>query len=367
MHVQGVELHVKVKEFDPLHSAPDIRHAYRAVEDASGQSSLEQQPSWSPPIIMYMERNDVEAHVKMVQKKIYGVFGKVLNDPDAWNSWTWMYFQEREEDFQAEILQMIGAYYRKHLDEHAILKESMSLLWFEYLLMVSFTIPRKALPRLEANLDASKPREDFEFVIPETINRFLKAIILPMAEKAAKKLTEHLHDLLFKLAVAPKSSTTGQTDIALCMLLILNIFIGRTQATLVLLANSPREEDDLEYNLMIAKKTIQKMESVSNNFDSLQKYTLSRKSCKSPTVSVGIGSPFEAHARECDLERRLLRKAKEYGKLDDAFNPWLCADEAAADQKPGSFRVGKLCDTFRYTNVRRHCWRVLTNLADQSR
>jgi len=225
-----------------------------------------------------------------------------------------------------------------------VLKSSLSLLWYEYLLVNKFTIPNGAWPQLEANLEARKP-DGLKYVIPDLINIYLKAIILPMAVKAAKRLTETLHDMLFKQAHTPKTSTRGRTDLALCLLLILKMFLGRTQATLLLLARSPSHEIDTEYTLSDAEKTIREMETIGDHFTSLHQYTLTRR-CKTSATSPEADSPLEAHARAFNLQGRLFQEVV----------------KGYAHERPKSFEVGDLGDSFRYMNVRRLCWKVLTNM-----
>jgi hypothetical protein len=360
-----IEMYVTVIEYDPLHSSLDIRHAYEASRDANGNSVLDPRPAWSPPIIMHIKDGDLPHQISKMRAKILEVFDKLLDDPVAWDRWTNSYFYFDEEGFQRDILQRIGKYYNRNLKEHAILKTALSLLFFEFLLMVKFTIPLQALPHLEANLDSPKPCKPFGYVIPDTINSFLKAIILPMAEDAAKKLTEYLHDELFKLAVTPKLATTARNDVVLCLLLLLKIFISNTQATLFLLVTSPSEEIDMEYTETNARQSTRKMESVADYFVSLHQYTLSRKSCRSPPSSAAIESPFEAHARAVDLKGQLLRGVVvQYGKLDHGSDLWLCADAATAHERPVDLRLGELNQKFKYTNVRRQCWRILLNMKD---
>lgn len=367
----GTHLYVTVREFYPLQSAPEIRHAYRAIQGADGNKSYGRHRNWSPPIIMLIKDGELSRQIQLMGRAIPELFDHILDDPTRWSDWTMQYFRDREEDFQTTILDLIGQYYRNDIEEHTILKTSLSLLWFEYLLLNKFAVPPGAVPQLEANLESRRPlgaHRDIE-VIPDTINRFLKAIILPLATEAARKLTECLHDMLFKMAVTQKLSK-ARTDLVLCMVFVLMMFLGRTQATLLLLSDSPAEEIGMEYSIEDAENTIENMEeSVSEYLLSFHKYTLGRKSSKSSLAGANeTNSPCEVHARDFDLVGRLRQAiAEDYGKPpDDAatcHNLRLWADKVAESERPSSLEVGDYnMATFRYMNVRRLCWKVFMNV-----
>jgi len=367
----GVYLTVTVKEFHPLELAPEIRHAHRSTADVNGQKQYIRHQVWSPPIIMYIKPNSLHQQVYLIRKEIPELFEQVLEDQQKWEDWTIQYFKDKEEDFQTIILRHIGKYYRKHIAEHGILKTGLSLLWFEYLLLNKFTVPPASVGLLEQNLEAKRPKgapKDIQ-VIPDTINRFLKAIILPMAMDAAKKITESLHDMLFRMAVTQKLSQ-GKTDLALCLAFILMIYLGRTEATLLLLCDSVPDEIGIEYGMEQARKRIWEMEtSVSEYLTSLHKYTLSRRSSKcggGPPVS-DSPSAFEAHARDYGLVSQLQKNVEEdYGKID-ASNLRLYADKVVASERPECLEVGEPdLVAFPYLNVRRLCWKIFQNVEHES-
>ncbi|OCT46681.1 hypothetical protein CLCR_02032 [Cladophialophora carrionii] len=339
------------------------------MPSANGTRSYGRQWYWNPPIIMLLGWGKSDGMSVRVQKNICDIFDKVLDDPVKYKAWTIEYFEEPEEDFQTTILGFLGAYYRKDIKEHAILKTALKLLWFEYLLLNKFIVPPEAVGHLEANLESTRPvgaHKDIQ-VIPETINRFLKAIILPMAEKAAEQLTKGLHDLLFKMAVSQKVSTAN-ADLALCMLFSLMIFLGRTQNALRLLTQTPAAELGELYTAADMEAKIRDMEDkVSDYFVDFHKYTLNRKSSKSTLSSTDANSAFERHAREFKLIERLHKEIEEdYGKLDAcSSNPRLWSDQVAECERPASLKVsGFHVDTFRYMNVRRLCWLVFKNVED---
>ncbi|EXJ64999.1 hypothetical protein A1O7_01338 [Cladophialophora yegresii CBS 114405] len=352
LHI-GIPMQVVVKEFCPLQSALEVRHAFQTVLSANGTRSYGRQWYWNPPIIMLLGWGKSYGKSVRVQKNICDIFDQLLDDPEKYRKWTTEYFEDPEEDFQTTILGFLGAYYRKDIKEHAILKTALKLLWFEYLLLNKFIIPPEAVGHLEANLEATRPvgaHKDI-YVIPETINRFLKAIILPMAEKAAEQLTKGLHDLLFKMAVSQKVSTAN-ADLALCMLFSLMIFLGRTQNALRLLTQTPAAELGEIYTAADVEAKIRDMEDkVSDYFVDFHKYTLNRKSSKSTMNSTDAKSPFEKHALEFQLIERLRKEI----------------EEEYERERPASLKVsGFHVDTFRYMNVRRLCWMVFKSVEDSS-
>ncbi|EXJ96361.1 hypothetical protein A1O1_01487 [Capronia coronata CBS 617.96] len=360
----GIPLNVIVKEFYPLDLAREIRHAHFLTKDADGSKSYKKYPVWSPPIIMFIKDGDLERQVKLVSQQIPALFEQVLDDPVKWPEWTTKYFIDRREDFQTTILELIGRYYRKDLKEHAIIKTALSLLWFEYLLLNKFTIPPSAVPQLETNLESPRPagaHQDIH-VIPDTINRFLKAIILPMAMGAARKITAKLHDMLFAMSVSQKLAT-AQTDIALCLAFVVLMFVGRTQSSLALEADSPAHETGAEYSFAEAETKIRAMEeSVCDYLVSFHKYTLSRRSSARSTAAqtaapasargrrnsdYSTNSACEFHARQFDLVGRLR------GEIEHSY----------AQERPVDFELGPIdLRTFPYMNVRRLCWKLFLNV-----
>jgi hypothetical protein len=357
----GVPLTVRVREFESLRPGGGVNHAYE-----QGEKSVKLFSAWDPPIIMAVQTEDqLRQELDSLRVRIYKAFQGKLRDPERWKEFTQYYFgNEIEEGSQGQVLQLLGHYYRKDLREHAILETSLGLLWWESLLRHKFVVPERGWRQLEKDLESPRPPGDLEYVIPDMLNRLLKATVMHVAIEAAKRLTEALHEMLFKQAHTPKTSTRGGADLALCLLLILKMYLGRTQTSLQLLVGLPDHEKGIKYTLEDAQKTIREMDEVGEYYFSLYQYTLSR--CQSaPTPHAEVDSPFEQHSRDFDLQGRLVRdviKDEAFGKLDSASTLWRCADEAAARQRPASFEVGALDDTFYYANVRRHCWKVLDSI-----
>ncbi|KAK5273266.1 hypothetical protein LTR99_002656 [Exophiala xenobiotica] len=348
LHV-GTPLHVTVKEFHALDSAPDIQYAYRLVKDSEGHQTYCRHQVWSPPINVFIQDGELQRVVYSLKRQIKAIFEQVLGDPEIWDQWTIKYFPSEEEDFQTDILRWIGKYYRSSIEDHLVLKTALSLLWYEHLLLMNFEVLAEALPFLEAQLESGRPAGLPRGVqtAPETINRFLKGIILPMAEEAGQVLLERLHELMFRMAVSQNLSK-GRTDIALCLAFVLLIFLGRTQHTLLLLADTPETEPGRHYTAEDAEAQIHKMEeAVTDYLLSFHKYTLSRKSPRSPKASAEDDSAFESHAKHFDLVGRLRKEVgPEY-----------------ASKRPDGLEVGALeFESFRHTNVPRLCWRLLQNL-----
>lgn len=323
----GTPLQVMVQEFHAL--ASEIEFTYRIKEDGSGNKIYCQHQVWSPPINVFFKNGEYMRPVHSLKHQINTIFEHVLGDQTSWVNWTMEYFPSEQEDFQADVLGWIGKYYRKGIEEHGILKTGLSLLWYEHLLLRSFEIPAEARPILEKHLDSRRPADLSEGaeIAPETINRFLKGIILPMAEDAARSVLETLHERMFKMAVTSDLSK-ARTDVALCLAFIVLIFLGRTQHALVLLASSSSTDPDGKYSLSDAKGKIQEMEdSVTEYLLSFHKYTLSRKSSKSNKVSSGEErSAFEMHARDFDLVGRLRGEVGvEHGKFDTHDAIFACS------------------------------------------
>ena len=361
----GSPLQVRVVEFQPLDLAMDIRHAFQPRDCSSSNNPYKRQQTWNPPIIMFVPDGRYDMMVTSVQKNITNIFDQVLDDRDSFVRWTTDYFEREEEDFQTTILGLVGEYFSKDVKEHSILQTGLRLLWYEYLLLYKFTIPPTAVPELEANLEAERPASAHQDipVIPDTINRFLKATILVMAEKAAEELTKNLHDTLFKMAVSTKNSS-GHRDLILCMLFILMIFLGRTQNALCLLAGTPAAEIDIDYTHPMAEAKRQEMEEkVTDYFLEFHRYTLTRMSSKPPE---DVASPLEVHAKQFNLMGKLRQEIEEdYGMLDACSSRQRWSDKGVATERPDNLELrGSRMDSpsFGHMSVGRLCWKVFANV-----
>ncbi|KIX93813.1 uncharacterized protein Z520_10438 [Fonsecaea multimorphosa CBS 102226] len=344
LHI-GIPLYVHVVEFSPQQDS-EIRYAFQTSHDSNGQKSFDRQENWNPPIIMWIRDGGEEA-VKKVRKNLTGIFDQVLNDPKKYAEWTEDYFEDSEEDFPAKILRLIGRYYRDHIEEHSVLKDSLRLLWYEYLLLNRFIIPAEAIPTLEDNLASRRPFgvPPHVRVIPETINRFLKAAILAGAEKAAENLCKSLHHMMWKMAYSQESPQDNR-DLILCMLFVLVIFLGRTQLALSLLAHMPGTAEEMACPPRRTEDKIEQMEErVCGYLLSFHKYALSRAS-RTPAKSRENCSASERHALEFNLEAQLQHVIEDH------------VHEKPESLEPGDYEM----NTFRYRNVRRLCWKVIENM-----
>ena len=401
------KLWVVVKEFTPLQTS--IRHGHRSIEDEAGNKSYQRLEIWDPPIIMRIQDGELASTIISMRHKLNSLFTNILSDETKWVNWTMKYFFHVEEDFQCSMIIWIGKYYRKEIEEHSILSSALSLLWWEYLLLNKFTVAEEDVANLESNLEARRPEGgDHLPAVPDTINRFLKAIILPMAIDTAKKVTEALHERLFKMAVSQKLSQSG-TDITMCLMFVLMIFMGAVQSTLLLLPDIPAEEKEMVYTLDMAKtKILEIEESIVELWTSFHRYTLSRRSngtsTKTQLSAKELNSKAEVHARAFDLVRKMKGEIEDdYGTclppaLDvasllllyqpqqghlrhqlhqlhpyddvmmggyrnteaDWFFP-LSVNERISDLTVGAVGGYKL-DGFRATNITRLCWKVWTNV-----
>ncbi|OAL33567.1 hypothetical protein AYO20_07074 [Fonsecaea nubica] len=347
LHI-GIPLDVLVMEFSPPEPGWETRYAFETSYDCNGEKTLARYQNWNPPIVMCIRDGGFDRTVAQIQSKLIGIFDQVLNDTQRYVTWTEEYFEDEEEAFQCKILRLIGGYYRDDIAEHSILKDSLRLLWFEYLLLIRFVVPAGAIPALEDNL-SSKGRfgtGQYAHVIPETINRFLKSTLLPGAEKAAEKLLKSLHDMMFKMAVSQKSSQSSR-DLVLCMLFILVIYLGRAQFGIFMIPQMPGMKEETGYSQEQAEAKIEEMEQrVCDFLLSFHKYALSRTSSRSLAAPGEPDSPSERHARAFGLENKLRHEIEEH------------VSEKPERLEPGEFDM----NTIRYLNVRRLCWKVIENM-----
>ncbi|KAK5029109.1 hypothetical protein LTR13_008980 [Exophiala sideris] len=346
------QLPLMVREFSPL-DIPDIQHTYRSLVGADGARTYGRHRVWSPPINIFIEAGQLNKRINSLRGQIWKLFVQVLACPEDWVRWATIYFPREEEDFQADILILLGKYYRADIPEHAIIQKALSLLWFEHLLLTRARVPPEAVPDLESRLESRRPAElpaDAR-VVPDTINRFIKGVVLRMAEEVGQKITETLHEMMFKLAVGQKS-TLARMDLCLCLAFVLLIYLAKTQHALVLLADAPSQETGREYAAEDARAQIEQMdEVVAEYLVQFHKYTLSRRSSSRSPVSspAGEDSAAEEHAREFNLNGQLRDMASQY-----------------FPERPESFGLGELdLGTFRHLNVRRLCWKLFQNVDNE--
>jgi hypothetical protein len=366
LHV-GTPLYVTVQEFYPLQSAMEVRHSFNQSQASESTNSFGRKPDWNPPIVMLIGRGESARMAQTTQLRLMQKFDDVLNDKKEFESWTMKYFNDAEEDFQTTILGIIGKYYAGHLKEHTVLRDGLRLLWCEYLLLNKFGIPADDVPAFEYNLEAKRPASisASAAVIPDTINRFLKAIILPLAMESAKSLAMALHQRLFRMAATQKT-TRADADIVLCLLFILVMFLGRTQNALLLLAASNPAEIDMEYTCEQAVKRITQMETqISDYFNDFYSYALSRSYARSMADFDDLTSRVETYARDFDLIDHLRHELQaEYGKHGACSPDPLWSDDVAEAERPKSLKVEDYTKQgrFRFLNVRRLCWKVFMNV-----
>lgn len=395
------KLWVVVKEFAPLDLS--IRHAHRSISDDDGNRSYQRLQVWNPPIIMRVREGELPTTITSLRQKLRSLFTGVLSDDVKWTNWSMRYFFHIEEDFQCDLLIWIGKYYRDDIEEHSILSTALSLLWWDYLLLNKITVAQDDVANLESKLEAKRPAGSERMAaIPETINRFVKAIILPIALETAKKLTETLHERLFRMAVTQKQSQSG-TDIAACLMLVLIMFMGSVQSTLLLLSDTPGEEIEMEYSLEAAKARILEIEeSIIELWTSFHRYTLSRRgggtTSKSTLSAKEVNSKAEVYAREYDLMGKMKKEIEgQYGTCllpaSDVASlllsyrpgrrqmqmqqqllvkqPMISRFEAdwfflSVKDRPTDLAVGANhgyeLDGFRAANVTRLCWKVWANI-----
>jgi hypothetical protein len=311
------KLWVVVKEFTP--SQPSIRHAHRSINDGDGNKTYKRLEIWDPPIIMRVRDGELPTIVDSMRQKMTSLFTNVLSEEAKWTNWSMKYFFHVEEDFQCSLVIWIGKYYRKDIEEHSILSTALSLLWWEYLLLNKFTVAQDDLANLDTHLQARRPEGGEHLAaIPDTINRFLKAIILPMAMATAKEVTEALHARLREMAGSQKFSQSG-TDIAMCLMFVLMIFVGGIQSTLLLLPDIPSEELEMTYDLDMAKAKIIEIENRAvEPWTSLHRRALSRRgvgaTSKSTWTAKELNSKAEIHARNFDLIGKIEKEIEgDYG------------------------------------------------------
>lgn len=386
---------VKVKEFHPL--GPPTRHAHRMVRDANGNKTYKRFDVWDPPIIMLIHTKKLEEVIDTTRRTLLQFFSDELASEGTWVSWTMKHFRDESEDFQCDILGWIGKYYRKQLAEHAIIERALCLIWLESLLMNKFLVDPEDATVLEASMKSKRSEAQKNFAaIPDKINRFLKAIILPVAISAAQRLTEALHDQLFKMA-SSASFGVAETDIVMCLLFVLMMFVGEQQTAMLLLADLPEEEGMSGFDLNMAKQKILDMEQeVVDLWISFHRYTLSRgptagatgntpSSTSSSMEGVEGTSAAEVHAREFNLVGRMRQQIQdEYGtsmppNLDlvslllGKQQPRRCSQADrnlfSVQHRPGDLDVGGaatnhgfVLDGFRALNVARLCWKVWANV-----
>ncbi|KIV94524.1 hypothetical protein PV10_02284 [Exophiala mesophila] len=392
---------VKVREFHPL--GPPTRSAHRMVRDANGNKTYQRLDVWDPPIIMLVPLGKLKEVMERTRQALLQCFAEELVSEDTWVTWTMKWYRDEvTEDFQCDILGWIYKYYRKDIPEHGIIRQALCLIWLVSLLVNKFMVDRADAAILEESMHFKRTEAQKNLdAIPDKINRFLKGLILPMAIACAKLVTEALHNQLFKMA-SSASFGVAETDIVMCLLFVLMMFVGEQQATVLLLADVPDEESNLSFDLEMAKQKVLKMEQdVVDLWISFHRYTLSRGPTTEATGNTPVSaspssssmhslegaSAAEIHAREFKLVQEIRKVQDEYGMCMppnlDLVSLLLSKNQqqrrcSQADRKlfsvqhrPSDLDLGGaatnhgfVLDGFRALNVARLCWKVWANVAE---
>jgi len=308
-------LKVKVKEYYPIDTELSIRPAFQTVRDPRGnRTGLVN--TWNPPITLYLKDGDRE--VEKIRCHIRGWFHQVFQEKDNPYPWPWACLDDDEEDWQAEMVVLMHQYYQEHIPQHHALKVALSLLFFNHLLIQTFYVPPDAIHHLQSHLEAEPPRpvDGVVCVVPATVNRFLKMIVLPVALEAARKSLERLHDLLLKIAIDGNGSM-ARNDLAFCLAFLILIFLGRTQSAVLQLSTLDPADTGVDFSFDEARTLITEMEEKLGKYVILfHDYGWKKRSKPSSSPTEDFDDA-ERHARSfCLIEKMRQVTSEKFGKWD---------------------------------------------------
>lgn len=239
-----------------------IRRAYRGSAESPEIASYGVHTVWSPPLMVAgahtLDGMTENQFLEFVLKE----FHETLIDPKRWQAWAMVYYWWEQENFQCDILIWLGECYRSAPERYKILETALFLLWLDYFLLHKFEVPTEHVPLLRSNVQKHSeeepfiPHDDLD-VIPEMVSRFCKSVVLKTTTPALEEVTTALRQAL------TKSDTTISTvdgDLATCLMMILMMFIGSTQAALLLRSEPSEDEVGIPFGKEGVERTIQEIE-----------------------------------------------------------------------------------------------------------
>jgi hypothetical protein len=217
----------------------EVRRRHRGSSDPSDPHTYLEHTVWSPPLMVTASDSLGQETESRVRDFVGKQFDETLLDEEKWNAWAFKYYSKKIEDFQCDILLLLGKFYRQRPEERRILKTALSLLWFDYLMVNHCQVSKVHVPLLRSNLEKFEvtTTADELDVVPGEVIKFLNAVILQMAVHAANDVTERLTHMANTHAAA-----TTEDDVATCLMFVLMMFVGSVQAVLILLASTPEDE-----------------------------------------------------------------------------------------------------------------------------
>ena len=216
-----------------------------------------------------------------------------------------------------------------------------------------------ALDELLANLQYPPTKESLRGVTvsPDTITRFIRMIIFPLAVEVAESVLRALHELLHGIALS-KDVSAAKTDMAFCLSYTLLVFLANTQSRILLVSGLPEHEKGMAMSGDQAFETIRDMENeLATYIIHFHEFAIKRP--KTVTASSRSADECERHAADFGLMKEVERLTLEYSgyyRPAQRYSTELPLEET----RPPNLRLRRPdIKKFDVENVHRLCWKFI--------
>jgi hypothetical protein len=352
-------LEVIVKEVEAMDTASMRSLAFK-MERTSNVYVNETITMWNPPVVLYMV--DKEADVRKLRAQLrywMSTIYETRNTGDPEKRWPWPCFQTEDMNWEGEVVEAIQEYYRPDFASHEILQKAQCLLFFGYILDQVFEISVDSRKILFANLQ-NVPRDvnlDKMHIAPETVARFIKMIVAGYAYELAHSVLSALQEILDGMARG-KEISTARSDLAFCLSFLLLVYLGQSQARLVMLAEMSASEPGIDLSIDHARHHIQEMEHTLGDYlIHFHEFAVKRRK---PTVpSSPTSDAEEQHARDKGLMDSMKGLFSRYCAYKLPAPVKIKAEPLSAP--PRTFELpAPTIERFDLLNTHRLCWKFVS-------
>ncbi|ETN38294.1 uncharacterized protein HMPREF1541_06325 [Cyphellophora europaea CBS 101466] len=383
MGLGGPPFEVTVKEMEPV----EHQRLLRSFQADTKDEDLKVSSFWDPPIVLYLTNKDqaVDDLRSQLHRSMHAIFNE--RHENGYH-WPWKNFDFQRMDWVSEIVEKIHDFgqHASQMSFYSSLRKAQGLLYFNYILDHPLLVLEEEREKLFAHLE---PQEGVEhkYVSPETIQRFIKAIAYPFLTNWSTAILKELHELLLSMAKA-KEISSAKNDLAFCLSFMMLVFIGQTQARLVLLAQMSEEEKGINMTQSEAQEYIEALEEQLGTYI-IHFHEFAMKKRRKPQAPSGDPrKPEEQYAAQYGLMGKIAEITQKFRAYYSLSYPYhqasfarqnttkiprktknrttkLVKDETetlwpADDWKPTTFDLGELdYAEFEKENIHRLCWKFV--------
>jgi hypothetical protein len=353
-------LEVIVKEIEAMDASSSNSLAFKMERTSSVVYVNETITMWNPPVVLYMV--DKEADVRKLRAQLRYWMSSIYEtrhtgDPEK--RWPWPCFQTEDMDWEGEVVEAIQEYYRRDFASHEILQKAQCLLFFGYILDQAFEVSVDSRETLFENLQSLPSAKNLDQmpIAPDTVARFIKMIVYGYAYELAHSVLAALQELLDSMARG-KEISTARSDLAFCLSFLLLVYLGQSQARLVMLAEMSAKEPGIGLSIDQARHYIQEMEHTLGTYlIHFHEFAVKRRK---PTVpSSPTSDAEEQHARDKGLMDSMKGLFSKYCAYKPPAPVKIKAEPLSAP--PRTFELpAPTIERFDLLNTHRLCWKFVS-------